>query len=84
MRKPLITAAVAAALTVIPVSTAFATTPPSDPNDVTSVDNPLDENDDGGFDDWGLLGLLGLVGLLGLKRRNEPTRRIEVDHTVTR
>jgi MYXO-CTERM domain-containing protein len=24
--------------------------------------------DDGGFDDWGLLGLLGLAGLAGLRR----------------
>ncbi|MDP8916578.1 MAG: WGxxGxxG-CTERM domain-containing protein, partial [Pseudomonadota bacterium] len=30
--------------------------------------------DEGGFDDWGLLGLLGLAGLLGLRRgdRYEP------------
>ena len=83
MRKPLVTTAVAAALTIIPMSTAFATTPPSDPNDVGAIDNPLDENDDGGFDDWGLIGLLGLLGLLGLKRRHEPTR-VEVDRTVTR
>jgi hypothetical protein len=83
MRKPLATTAVATALTIIPMSTAFATTPPSDPNDVAAVDNPIDENDDGGFDDWGLIGLLGLLGLLGLKRRNEPTR-VDVDRTVTR
>ena len=37
--------------------------------EVAAVDNPVDENDDGGFDDWGLLGLLGLLGLAGLKRR---------------
>jgi MYXO-CTERM domain-containing protein len=83
MRKPLVTTAVAAALTIIPMSTALATTPPSDPNDVAAVDSPVDENDDGGFDDWGLFGLLGLLGLLGLKRRNEPTR-VDVDRTVTR
>ena len=74
MRKPLSTAAIAAALTVIPASAAFATTPPSDPNDVPAVDNPVDENDDSGFDDWGLLGLLGLAGLAGLaglKRRDD-------------
>ena len=78
MRKPLSTVAIAAALTVIPVSAAFATTPPSDPNDVAAVDNPLDENDDGGFDDWGLLGLLGLAGLAGLaglKRRDDVRAR---------
>ena len=27
--------------------------------------------DEGGFDDWGLLGLLGLAGLLGLKRKDD-------------
>ena len=49
---------------------------------VTSVaaqDTVVEEAEDEGFDDWGLLGLLGLAGLLGLKRR-EP----EVHTTVTR
>ena len=32
---------------------------------VTGAD--LDDDDDG-FDDWGLLGLLGLLGLMGRKR----------------
>ncbi len=27
------------------------------------------EEDEGGFDDWGLLGLLGLLGLAGLRRQ---------------
>lgn len=34
------------------------------------------EEDDDGFDDWGLLGLLGLLGLAGLAGRNrDDTRR---------
>lgn len=36
------------------------------------LDNPVTEDtntdDEGGFDDWGLLGLLGLLGLAGLKK----------------
>lgn len=47
------------------------------------LDNPVtedtDSDDEGGFDDWGLLGLLGLGGLAGLakKRGNDvvTTRR---------
>jgi MYXO-CTERM domain-containing protein len=40
--------------------------------DVAAQDTtPTTQEDDGGFDDWGLLGLLGLAGLLGLKRREE-------------
>ena len=76
MRKMITTAAIAAALTVIPVTTALATTPPDDPNDVEAIDNPLDENDDSGFDDWGLLGLLGLAGLAGLagRKRHDDVR----------
>jgi hypothetical protein len=30
-------------------------------------------NDDGGFDDWGLLGLLGLAGLMGRGRKDRGT-----------
>jgi MYXO-CTERM domain-containing protein len=29
----------------------------------------VDENDDSGFNDWGLFGLLGLLGLAGLAKR---------------
>lgn len=51
--------------------------------DDAPLDNPLTEDtnsdDEGGFDDWGLLGLLGLLGLAGLKKqRNDDvvtTRR---------
>jgi MYXO-CTERM domain-containing protein len=76
MRKPITAAVIAAAFTIIPVSAASATAPPDDPNDVVAIDNPLDENDDSGFDDWGLLGLLGLAGLAGLagRRRHDDTR----------
>ena len=35
----------------------------------------MDDDRDGGFDDWGLLGLLGLAGLLGRKRPD--TDRVE-------
>ena len=82
MRRTISAAAIVAALTAIPVSTAFATTPPDDPNDVTQVDNPADDNDSGGFDDWGLLGLLGLAGLAGLKRRNEHVTRVRDDNNL--
>ena len=84
MRRTLTTAAIAAALTIIPVSTAFATTPPNDANNVTQVDNPDDESDSGGFDDWGLLGLLGLIGLAGLRRRNDHVATNREDKLVTR
>jgi hypothetical protein len=68
------------------VSAAFATTPPDDPNDVEAIDNPLDENDDEGFDDWGLLGLVGLLGLLGLggRRRNDRVVTVRDDSYTTR
>ena len=46
--------------------------------------NPVDENDDGGFDDWGLLGLLGLLGLAGLKRRDNRVVTVDNDRTVGR
>ena len=46
------------------------------------LDNPVTEDtnadDEGGFDDWGLLGLLGLLGLGGLagrKRQDTVTTR---------
>ena len=86
MRKTITATALAAALTVIPVSAALATTPPDDPNDVEVIDNPVDENDDdSGFDDWGLLGLLGLVGLAGLAgRKRQDVVRTYDERTVTR
>lgn len=84
MRKTLTTVAIAAALTVVPMSAVVATTPPDDPNDVEAIDNPVDENDDGGFDDWGLLGLLGLVGLAGLAGRKRHDDRTYDDRTTTR
>ncbi len=42
--------------------------------DTDAIDSPaaqVDETveDEGGFDDWGLLGLLGLLGLAGLRRQ---------------
>ncbi|MET0145891.1 MAG: WGxxGxxG family protein [Ilumatobacteraceae bacterium] len=83
MRKIIMSTAVAAGLAIMP-AVAFATTPPSDPNDVAVVDNPVDENDDGGFDDWGLLGLLGLLGLVGLKRRNDRVLAVDNDRTSAR
>jgi len=80
MKKIIMSTVIAAGFTIMP-TVALATTPPSDPNDVAAVDNPVDENDDGGFDDWGLLGLLGLLGLAGLKRRND--RVVTVDNNRT-
>jgi MYXO-CTERM domain-containing protein len=34
-------------------------------------DVPAVEEEDSGFDDWGLFGLLGLAGLLGLRKRED-------------
>ncbi len=42
---------------------------------------PVVEEEDGGFDDWGLLGLLGLGGLAGLLKRPEKEVRT-VDRVV--
>ncbi len=47
----------------------------------TATDQTMtrDMDDDGGFDEWGLLGLLGLAGLLGRKGRDRDgaeTRRV--------
>lgn len=49
---------------------------------VAQTTDPVDMNiddDDDGFDDWGLLGLLGLAGLMGRKRDHRDvgdTRRV--------
>jgi MYXO-CTERM domain-containing protein len=83
MQRVILAAVIAAGVTIMP-AVASATTPPSDPNDVAAVDNPVDENDDGGFDDWGLLGLLGLLGLAGLKRRDNRVVTVDNDRTVGR
>lgn len=45
--------------------------------------DPVADEEDSGFDDWGLLGLLGLAGLAGLKRR-EPETRTVVEPANTR
>ncbi len=58
-------------LTAGPVMAQTATEPP------TNAAQPAEEEDDGGFDDWGLLGLLGLAGLAGLRRREPEVRRVE-------
>lgn len=71
MRKVIACSALAAGLSFGPLVVAGAqTATTNDPNDVQSVNNPVDENDDSGFDDWGLLGLLGLLGLGGLAKKN--------------
>jgi MYXO-CTERM domain-containing protein len=41
------------------------------------LNEPVDDDDDGGRFPWGLLGLLGLAGLLGGKRRDD----VRVDTT---
>ena len=83
MRKIITTMTMVAALSGFTTATAFATTPPDDPNDVEAIDNPLDDNDESGFDDWGLLGLLGLLGLAGLRPRRDNTVVVR-DDTSTR
>jgi len=43
----------------------------------TTVDDRVvmvDDDDDRGFDDWGLLGLLGLLGLMPKKRQDVVVR----------
>ena len=42
------------------------------------------EEDEGGFDDWGLLGLLGLAGLAGLARRPKPVVHEDLRNTGSR
>jgi hypothetical protein len=45
----------------------------------TTTDQTMARDDNGGFDDWGLLGLLGLAGLMGRKKRDRDvvdTRRV--------
>jgi MYXO-CTERM domain-containing protein len=88
MRKAIAGTMLAASLTLGPVAVAGAQ---SDPNDVESVDNPVDQNDDNsGFDDWGLFGLLGLLGLAGLAKRNHrhddvrTTRAVDPDYAARR
>ncbi len=51
MRKVLTTLTIVAALSGMSAGTVHATTPPDDPNDVEAVNNPIDDNDSGGFDD---------------------------------
>jgi MYXO-CTERM domain-containing protein len=61
--------------------------------DDAPLDNPVTEDtnadDEGGFDDWGLIGLLGLLGLGGLagRKRNDTvttTRRESTPGSTTR
>ena len=42
-----------------------------------TADPVVEEEDEGGFDDWGLLGLLGLAGLAGLKKREPEVRTMD-------
>jgi len=80
MRKAIAASFLAAGLSLGPVAFAGAQSTTSDPNDVKSIDNPVDENDNSGFDDWGLFGLLGLLGLAGLAKR--PKREETVYRTT--
>lgn len=53
----------------------------------TTATSTVDEEEDEGFDDWGLLGLLGLAGLAGLRARQsrvvEPARTERVEPVRT-
>lgn len=49
-------------------------TPTEEADPIVAVPAAVEEEEDEGFDDWGLLGLLGLLGLAGL-RKNEPEAR---------
>jgi MYXO-CTERM domain-containing protein len=79
MRKAIAGTMLAASLTLGPVAVAGAQT---DPNDVESIDNPVDSNDNSGFDDWGLFGLLGLLGLAGLAKRNRHRDEVHTMRTT--
>jgi len=80
-RRLLTTAVVGSALSLGAMTPAAATTPPDDPNDVEAIDNPVDDSDEEGFDDWGLFGLVGLVGLAGLAgKRRDPDIRTDYDY----
>lgn len=55
-----------------------------DATEVPAAAQTTEEEDEGGFDDWGLLGLLGLIGLAGLRRQEPEVRRVDrtaVDRT---
>jgi hypothetical protein len=66
--------AYAATDTAVGADTATAATPPAQ----SATTNQ--QND--GFDDWGLLGLLGLLGLMGLrKNKTETTKSVVVEGT---
>ncbi len=76
MRKILAGAALTTILGLGPIAIAGAQGS-DDPNDIPAIDNPVDQNDDNsGFDDWGLIGLLGLLGLAGLARRPHTTTTV--------
>ena len=62
-------AAVGTALTLL-AGGAFAQTTEET---TTTTTTPVEQEDEG-FDEWGLLGLLGLAGLAGLRRKEEPVR----------
>jgi MYXO-CTERM domain-containing protein len=71
MRKGLVAAGLAGALTFGPATVAGAGV-----GDVRApVDTPAttteDSGDSGGSGAWGLLGLVGLAGLLGLRKRRD-------------
>jgi hypothetical protein len=75
------TAALAAALGI------GVATMPAAAQDATPEDDPVaaaatPEEEDEGFNDWGLLGLLGLGGLAGLLNRNRSTEVRTVDRTT--
>lgn len=63
-----------------PVAAQVSPTAEDDP--VTAA--PATEEEDEGFDDWGLLGLLGLAGLAGLKKREPEVRTVESTTTPRR
>jgi MYXO-CTERM domain-containing protein len=82
MRKALAMSALVAGLSFGPIAMAGAqTSTTNDPNDVEGIDNPVDENDNSGFDDWGLFGLLGLLGLAGLAKRTHRHDDVRVTTT---
>ena len=73
-------AAVGTAVTLLACGPALAQS--TEETTTTTTTTPVEQEDEG-FDDWGLLGLLGLAGLAGLRKKDEPVRHDTTHGTST-
>lgn len=71
-----------AAMLGIGVATMPVVAQDSTPEDDPVVAAATPEEEDEGFNDWGLLGFIGLAGLAGLMNRNRSTEVRTVDRTT--